>query len=101
MISKAITRRGPVKLSRNRADLQRAIETLRAPKEERKQRQRQGGLTRVSTERIENQAAMLSPELQPEGDAVPMEPIDALHAQSSRLGAKPSLGGGSTSHSDE
>ena len=92
VISKAVTRRGPVKLSESRADLQRAIENLRAPKEERQLRQQQSAPTRVSTERIEEQRG---------GGAAPLEPDDSLHAESSQSGAKPSPGGGSTDHSEE
>lgn len=67
-ISKAVTRRGPVKLSSNRADLQRAIESLRAPKEERKQRLRQDPASQITTsdKRLEDQpphAPMAAPEL--------------------------------------
>lgn len=98
-VSKAVTRRGPVKLSESRADLQRAIETLRAPKEERKQRRLQNAPARVSTDRIEEQAVMQAPEIQQGGGAVPLEPDGSLHADSSQSGAKPSLGGGS--HSEE
>lgn len=94
-ISKAVTRRGWVKLSKNRADLQRAIGSLRAPKEERKQRRRQNNPTRIATEHIEDQPP---PEVQPGGNAVPLINIDSLPAQS---GAEQSSGGGSTSPGDE
>ena len=95
VISKAVTRQGPVKLSDSRADLQRAIETLRAPKEERRLRRLQSAPTRVSTERIEEQAAM-----QGGGAALP-KPDGSLHAESSQSGTKPPSGGGSTAYSEE
>lgn len=100
VISKAVTRRGSVKLSDSRADLQRAIENLRAPKEERKLRRLQSAPTRVCTERIEEQAAMQAPEIR-QGGAALLKPDDSLHAESSQSGNKPSSGGGSTAHSEE
>lgn len=51
VISKAFSRRRPVKLSTKRADLQRAIETLRAPKMERSQRRPQGPHAQTDAER--------------------------------------------------
>ncbi|KAL9044577.1 MAG: hypothetical protein Q9214_002298 [Letrouitia sp. 1 TL-2023] len=50
VISKAFSQKRPVKLSRRRADLQRAIEALRAPKMERKQRRAQA---QSNAERLE------------------------------------------------
>lgn len=100
-ISKAVTRRGPVKLSDSRADLQRAIETLQAPKEERKQRRLGAVLPLVSTDRIEEQAATQALETQQGGAVVPPEHNSSLHAESSQSGAKPSSGGGSITHNEE
>lgn len=75
--TKAGKQRGPVKLSRNRADLQKAIESLQAPKEERRQRRRQTTPTRVSTERTEDHS---TPEVQLEGSIIPPVRIDSLPA---------------------
>lgn len=104
-VSKAFTRRGPVKLG-DQADLQRAIETLRAPKEERKQRRRQDVPPRVETGRVEDQAANSAPELLLEGNSVPLGSTipsakpDPFNAQIYGSGAEPSRGDGSTVHRD-
>jgi hypothetical protein len=97
-ISKAVTRQRPVKLSMSRADLQRAIEILRAPKEERKQRRLQIALTQVSTEHTEEQAAMEAPEIQRGGGAALLEGDDSIHAESSQSGVKASSRGASIVH---
>lgn len=59
--SKAFSQKRPVKLSRGLADLQRAIETLRAPKEERierRQRNRQYPQAQTDAERPEQDQNM-------------------------------------------
>ena len=89
MISKFFTRRWPVKLSSRRADLQRAIEELRTPKEEQKKRREVRAQAEQHGGHIEDGPVV---EVPMEEDGVPLESIDLtkagqLNGQSSESGA--------------
>lgn len=86
LISKAISRRPYVKLSTRRADLQRAIETLRAPKEERKQRQRLASQIHGGIERSEEGAFEPSLNNQQEEIVMLSRPANLTTDTSSREG---------------
>lgn len=86
LISKAISRRPYVKLSTRRADLQRAIETLRAPKEERKQRQRLASQIHGGIERSEEGAFEPSLNNQQEEIVMLSRPANLTTNTSSREG---------------
>ena len=104
VVMKIIWRRKPVELSRKRADLQRAIEALRAPKQERKQRTHQSPpaedvnrleeLTQDPTEVGPMNAGptLLRPTLSSRNEL--------LNAQVSESGADTSLGGSSSAYRD-
>ncbi|KAL9103250.1 MAG: hypothetical protein Q9163_001701 [Psora crenata] len=105
IISKIITRRRPVRLSNKRADLQRAIEELRTPKEEQKKRRdaRAQADAAQSEEQVEGGSAVkveVEENRGPFGPTYLYERIP-LNGHSSASGVEPSSGAPSTSHRDQ
>lgn len=90
VVSKISSRRSFVKLSTtNRVDLQRAIETLRAPKEERKHRQRPLSERHVDVEHSGEQANEPPPSAY-QNPPILLEPVSLTTDVSSRVGSSQS-----------